>query len=69
MARMVVWNPKEIKKNLAERLQNCIDDRRVLEYRWQENERIIYNTTGDNLYENINYSFDSDISSGDSPDQ
>jgi hypothetical protein len=62
MPRIITWNPKEARKNLSTRLRDCIEDRRNHEYRWQENERVIFNTRGEALYNNISYSFDNDIS-------
>ena len=63
MPKIQTWSPKETKKILSQRLVDAKDDRRQLEYRWQENERIVFNTQGENTHSNINYSFDSDITS------
>lgn len=62
MARIVTWTPQEAKKNLSQRLADCFDSRRYMEYRWQENERIIFATKGEGSYNNASYSFDYDIS-------
>ena len=59
MAKIVIWNPKETKKILGKRLRDAEDDRRFLEYKWQHNERITFNTTGEGLGDNINYAIDS----------
>ena len=59
MARIVVWSPRETKKILNDRLKDAIEDRRFLEYKWQHNERITFNTTGEGIGDNINYAIDS----------
>ena len=63
MAKIQIWSPKEARKILRQRLVDSMDDRKNLEYRWQENERITFNTRGDGAYSNVSYSMDSDISS------
>ena len=50
MARIVTWTDKEAKKNLQQRLADCMDDRRNLEFTWQENERVIFDTKGQSAY-------------------
>lgn len=70
MARLVVWSADETKRELAKRLSHAIDDRRETSYRWEENERTIYNTRGAKLSNsNLSLSFDSDLPSVDGVDQ
>ncbi len=61
MASITPWTPQETKDKLSKRLRNAKDARMGREKRWQMNERIIFNTEGTGLAENIGYSFDADF--------
>lgn len=71
MARIVTWSPDEAKKELNKRLANALNDRKELSYRWEENERTLFNTKGGNSANssNLSYSFDSDVGSVDGVNQ
>ena len=58
MAKFVEWSPREAKENLKQRLTDATEDRRQLEFRWQESERIVFNTKGDALGDSANYSIE-----------
>lgn len=66
MARIVTWTPDEAKKELTKRLSNALNDRKDLSYRWEENERTLFNTKGvGQTNSNLSYSFDSELGAGD----
>lgn len=70
MPKIVTWDTEDqAKKELAKRLYNCLDDRRNRQYRWERNERTIFNTDGGNFVSsNLSYSFDSDVPSHEGAD-
>jgi hypothetical protein len=71
MPKIVTWNtPEQAKAELEQRLQYAVDDRRDRQYRWEENERILFNTRGgSSVSANLSYSYDSDVPAVDGVDQ
>jgi hypothetical protein len=47
MSRLIIWNEQQAQQNLHQRLKDAQEDRRWLEAKWNANERIIFNTTGE----------------------
>lgn len=58
MSRLVVWSEEEAQQKLYERLKSAREDRRWLELKWQDNERVIFNTTGSTQSANISVSME-----------
>lgn len=58
MARIIIWNEQEAKKNLSQRLADCFDDRHNLETKWQQNERTLFSTNGNSDVSNMSDSVD-----------
>lgn len=71
MAKIVVWDsPEKAAKELQKRLQYTLDEKKERQYRWEENERIVFNTRGgSSVSSNLSYSYDSDVPAVDGVDQ
>lgn len=71
MPRIVTWDtPEKATKELSQRLQYAVEDKRDRQYRWEENERILFNVRGGNsVSANLSYSYDSDVPAVDGVDQ
>ena len=57
-SKLDIWNEAKARKTLKQRLLNCFEDRRDLEHRWQNNEKTIYNTTGETISSNVSISME-----------
>jgi hypothetical protein len=64
MPRIVTWTPTEARKELRKRLGYAKESRVRQEYKWDENERAVYSTKGQNSNPYINESFQSDVDLG-----
>lgn len=58
MTRLVVWTEEQAQQNLSEMLRAAMNDRKWLEYRWQANERVIFNTDGSTQSVNVSVSIE-----------
>ncbi len=58
MSRLVIWDSEQAKANLYTRLKDAKEDRRMLELRWNDNERIIFNTSGETQSANASFSLE-----------
>lgn len=58
MSRLVVWSEEQAQQKLYERLKGCREDRRWVELKWRDNERIIFNTTGSTQSANVSVSME-----------
>ena len=69
MPRIVVWTEEEAQQTLEQKLTDCFDDRRYLEYRWQENERILFDTRGDGGDDSVSFDTSQSPPTASGPDQ
>lgn len=70
MAKVVIWNKETAEKELYQRLHYALDERKDRGYRWEENERTLFNARGGNAVSaNVSYSYDSDVPAVDGVDQ
>ena len=69
--KIVTWDtPEKATKELSQRLKYAVEDKRDRQYRWEENERILFNVRGGNsVSANLSYSYDSDVPAVDGVDQ
>lgn len=58
MSRLIIWKEEEAQQHLYERLKDAKEDRRAMEQKWNDNERVIFNTTGTSQPMNVNVGFD-----------
>jgi hypothetical protein len=58
MSKLTIWSEKEAKQKLQQRLRDAKEDRRWLEVKWQENERTIFNTSGEALSTNVGFAME-----------
>jgi hypothetical protein len=56
--KIQVWDDKEAKKQLSQRLRDARAHRVEFERRWQDNERTVYGNTGTEIYNSVNLGFD-----------
>ena len=58
MSRLIVWTEEQAQQNLYQRLKDSKEDRRWLENKWNDNERIIFNTSGETQATNVSLSIE-----------
>jgi hypothetical protein len=65
MAKLIIWDKDQAKRELSKRLQASRDARKNFEYQWQENERAVFNTRGgQSASPNLSVSFQSEVELG-----
>lgn len=58
MSRLTVWTEEQAQQNLYQRLKDAKEDRRWIELKWNDNERVIFNTHGETQSANVSFSLE-----------
>lgn len=58
MSKLQIWSNEDAVNNLYQRLHDAMEDRRLMELRWNDNERVIFNTSGQTQSANVSFSLE-----------